>query len=162
MRGKTFLSELSLDEMKKIVDNVVIIEANKMIKNRVLAGQDVTQEEVNLHKETIKAEFMKDNKKFIKILKDELKDVEVRVKINIKGKQKNLGVMADKMTNIFRTIFSSPQGFMQVMQIPAAAKAFNQMLEASNLSPIDFGDIGELIKQMPQQMPQVPQMAQIQ
>jgi hypothetical protein len=160
-QGVTFLSELSLDEMKRVADNIVIIEANKMIKDRVLAGQDVTQEEIDLHKEVVRKDFMKDNKKFIKILKDELKNASIRVKINIKGKQKNLGLMADKMTNIFRTIFANPQGFMQVMQIPAAAKAFNQMLEASNLSPIDFGDVGEILKQaqQAQQAPQ-PEMAQ--
>ena len=162
--GTTFLSELSLEEMQKVADNIVVIEANKMIKDRVLAGQTVTQEEVDLRKKTVRDDFMKDNKKFIKILKDELKGAPVRVKVNVAGKQKNLSVMVDKLTNVVRFALSTynPQtGQFTVFQDPQMAKLFNQILESSGLSPIDYGAGKQPILTAPQppQAPVAPPMA---
>jgi hypothetical protein len=77
---------------------------------------------------------MKDNRKFIEILKGELEDAQIMININIAGKQKNLAERVDKLVNIFRQIAVNPQ----VLEIPQMAKMFNQILEASGLSPIDF------------------------
>lgn len=137
-KGTRFLSELSLDEMQMLAEKITTKAGNKMVKDRVLKGLEVTQEEVDLHKEMVRKEFMKDNKKFIEILKDELKNAPIRVKINVAGKQKDISLMADKLGDIFRQIIANPQGFLQVMQIPQAAKSFNQMLELSGMSPLDY------------------------
>ncbi len=60
------------------------------------------------------------------------------------GKSKNLASMTDKIVNIFRFAFSNPAGFAQTMQIPGMAKSFNQILEFSGLSPVDFTGIDKL------------------
>lgn len=163
VKGKKFLSSLSLDEMQKVSEGVVEYEINQTKKNVILSGQifDVSQEEVLRQK--IKEDFMKDNNKFLEILKDELKDAVINISINVSNKQKHLGEMADKMSNIFRQIFANPQGFIQVMQIPGAAKTFNQMLEYSNLSPISVGDFNLPVPQQQainqQSVPAMPQQA---
>jgi len=137
--GTKFLSELSLDELQAIAQNVATVEGNKMAKKKILSGEIVTQEEVDTYAEKKKAEYIeKGSKRFIEILKNQLKDVPLRVSVNVAGKQKDLGLMADKITNIFRQIFANPEGFMQVMAIPGAAKSFNAMLEYSGMNPIDF------------------------
>jgi len=92
------------------------------------------------------------NKKFIKILKDDWKDAPIEIEIVVAGKQKNLGKMADSITNIFRFIFSNPQGFMQIMQMPGMAKSFNQIMEYSGLNSMDFSGMEKI--QQEQQMQQ--------
>lgn len=159
-KGTRFLSELSLDEMQMVAERIVTKAGNKMVKDRVLKGLDVTQEEVDLHKEMVRKEFMKDNKKFIEILKDDFKNVPIRVKINVAGKQKDISLMADKLGDIFRQIIANPQGFLQVMQIPQAAKSFNQMLELSGMSPLDY-EARPTPQQIQQQLQQPNAMAQI-
>ena len=137
--GTKFLAELSLDELQMVAESVSIVERNKMVKKKVLEGRIVTQEEADAHQLLAKENFMKGGtKQFIEILKDELKDMPIKIKINVAGKQNDLGLMADKITNIFRQIFANPEGFMQVMAIPGAAKSFNAMLEYSGMSPMDF------------------------
>jgi len=134
-----FLSELSLDELQKVAENVSIIERNKLIKKRILSGKEIAQEEADIYQQKTKEDFMKvGNKQFITILKDEFKNLSVKVKVNVAGKQKDLILMTDKITNIFRTIFANPQGFMQIMAIPGASKSFNDMLEYSGMNPMDF------------------------
>ena len=135
-----FLSELTTEEMQNISDNIAIKETNRENIKRILSGgEPLRAEEMEVFKQQAKENFYKGgNKKFIKILKDELKGASIRVKVNILDKQKDLGIMADKLTNVFRSIFANPEGFQQVMQIPAAAKAFNEMLEVSGLSAMNF------------------------
>ena len=155
-----FLSELTTEEMQNISDNISIRETNKENINRILAGGDpLGVDEMETFKQKAKEDFYRGgNKKFIKILKDELKGASIRVKVNILNKQKDLGVMADKLTNVFRSIFANPEGFQQVMQIPAAAKAFNEMLEVSGLSAMNF-NIGVPQLQAPQEATQAPPQA---
>lgn len=163
-KGKRFLSELSSDEMSFISERMANNQANQLILKAVLNGQPITQEEV----ETLKAEFKQNfmdggNKKFIEILKGEFKDVELKVKVNIAGKQKNLPQMVDKIVNIFRFIISNPQGFAQLMQVPALQKAFTEILEYSGMSVANFSGIEKLLPPpQPVQSPvqTQPQLAQ--
>lgn len=137
--GTKFLSELSLDELQMVAKNVSIIESNKLIKKRILSGQTIEQAEADAYGEKIKDEFMgKGNERFIEILKDELKDAPLKVKVNVVGKQVNLLEKTDKLSNIFRTIAANPQ----ILQIPAMEKLFNKILKYSNLEEMDFGSMG--------------------
>uniref|UniRef100_A0A6H1ZZQ1 Uncharacterized protein n=1 Tax=viral metagenome TaxID=1070528 RepID=A0A6H1ZZQ1_9ZZZZ len=155
--GTKFLAELSLDELQMVAESVSIVERNKMVKKKVLEGRIVTQEEADAHQLLAKENFMKGGtKQFIEILKDELKDMPIKIKINVAGKQNDLGLMADKITNIFRQIFANPEGFMQVMAIPGAAKSFNAMLEYSGMNPMDFSFVSspqEMQEQMNNKQP---------
>ena len=95
------------------------------------------------------------NKKSIEILTKELKDAPVSVSVNIVGKQKNLSLMTDKLVNIFRQIIVAPQ----ILQEPKMSSLFNQIIESSGLSPLDFA--GMKLPQPIQQInrPNQPAMA---
>ena len=142
--GAKFLSELSLEELQTIAENVSTLEGNKMIKDRILSGKLVEQGEVDTYKMAVKEGLMKGGaKRFIEILKDDLKDAPLKVKVNVAGKQKNLLEQVDKLTNVFRTIAANSQ----ILQIPVMGKLFNEILEKSDLSPLDFTGLTESMSQ---------------
>ena len=146
--GTKFLSELSTEEMLYVSDRVVENEAKKYTIEKLFNMEVVTQDEVEAFKARVRDDFMKaGNKRFIEVLKGEFKRKMVRVKVNVKSKQKDLGLMTDKLTNIFRQIFANPQGFLQVMQIPGAAKTFNELIEYSGLSPVYYSQLMSANKQ---------------
>jgi len=137
--GIKFSEELSLDEMQEVGEVIATNQAEKKLKELILDGKIVDEaqrtELVNFYKE----EFVKGgNRKFFETIKGELKDIPVSVMVNIKGKQRYMAQNADKITNILREVMRNPQAFSQ---IPGVGKAFNQVLEESGLSPIDFTQI---------------------
>jgi hypothetical protein len=135
-KGKKFLAELSLDELEMVAESVVTCAVNNRIKKKMHDGKLMSKEQVELLKSTIRAEFMKrGSKRFIEIFKGEMADLPKRVKISIAGKQKDLSRMTDKLVNIFRQIIANPA----VLDDPRMAKLLAQIIEASGLSPIDFG-----------------------
>ena len=128
-----------MDEMleisEKISNNQAEREILEMILDDKMPTPEVRQELIKIKKE----EFMKGgNRKFMEILKGELDGLPLDVLINIKGKQKNMAQNADKITNIIREIVANPQAFQQ---IPGIGKAFNELLEDSGLSAIDFSQV---------------------
>lgn len=156
-KGAKFLSTLSIEEMQEVADRVTAYEAFKYQKEKVLNGETFNQEEVEAYKQKVRDSFTKDNKKFIEILKDEFSDMAINISINIAGKQKELGAQVQKLGNIFRQIISAPQ----VLDDPRMAKIFNQILESSGLSPIDFASKPQMpLQQQPMQagapIPQEP------
>ena len=137
-QGAKFLSELSLDELQYVTDALVSNETNKMVKEKILSGEIILPEEIELYKEKIKTEFKKKgNKHFIEILKGEFKDAPLAVKMVVKGKSKDLAGRTEKLVNVFRQIIANPA----VLQIPAIGKIFNDILESSGLNPADFSGI---------------------
>lgn len=152
----TFLSELSTEELEWVADRLATNEINNRIKARILNGEVVTPEEQQAATQFIKDTFKKTgNKQFLTILKGEFAKVPISVKVSVAGKSKNLSTMTDKLVNIFRFIFANPQGFAQIMQLPGMSKTFNQILEYSGLSPVDFAGIDKLA-QMPTPMSAMP------
>lgn len=133
--GKEFMDKLSLDELNEVADAIVTNEVNGIIKKRILNNGIVTPQEQEMLMQEEKDKFMKGgSKRFLKVFKDELKTLPVDVEINIKGKQKDLAKITAVLTNIFRQLIQNPQ----ILENPAFAKLFNQIIEASGLSPIDF------------------------
>ena len=137
--GKTFSEELSMDEMLEISEKVANNQANREIMDMILNDKtptpEVREELIKIKKE----EFMKGGtRRFMEILKGELDNLPLDVLINIKGKQKRMAENADKITNIIREIMANPQAFQQ---IPGIGKAFNELLENSGLSAIDFSQV---------------------
>lgn len=159
--GTTFLAELSLEELQYVTDCLVRNAANTYIKERILSGELVDDQEVEAIKQRIRDDMQaKGSKHFIEILKGEFKDAKLSVKVNIAGKQKNLASVVDKVVNVFRFAFSNPMGFAQTMQIPGMAKSFNDILEFSGLSVVDFSGVDKIAEKMAAQAaPQTPQPA---
>lgn len=165
--GTKFLSELTLEELQYVADCLVRNEVAKLLKEKVLNGEDIpSDEEKEMFEEKTREEFVrKGNKHFIQILKGEFKGSKLGVKVSVAGKSKNLAASVDKLTNIFRFVFSNPQGFAQTMQIPGMAKAFNSILEFSGLDPVDFSGIDKIVEQQqeaeqPVESPLQPNLAQ--
>lgn len=137
-KGARFLSELSLEDMQYVTDAVATNEANNYIKEKILNGEEIDPQEVEAYKQLIIADFKaKGNKHFIEILKGEFKNVKLSVKVSIKGKSKDLAAKTDGLVNVFRQIIANPA----VLQIPAIARIFNDILESSGLDPADFTGI---------------------
>jgi len=162
--GKTFSEELTMDEMLEISEKVATNAANREIMQLILDDKMPTPEVRDELIKIKKAEFMKGgSRKFMEVLKGELDGLPMDVLINIKGKQKRMAQNADKITNIIREIIANPQAFQQ---IPGIGKAFNELLEESGMSAIDFTQIttpedsavaqGEAQAQAPQ-APQLPE-----
>jgi len=138
-QGQEFLEEVDMDELQIIADSVMTNESNKIVKEKILSGELITKEEIELNKNSIRETFMKGgNKKFIKILEKEMEKAPIDVFVNIVGKQKYLAQITDKLVNVFRTIIANPGIFQQN---PSLVKIFNEVLEASGLSPIDFSGV---------------------
>ena len=147
--GKRFSEELSLDELAEVADTIANNQAEKRMKQMILTGNKVpTKEDREQIKSLIKETFLSRNKDraFFETVKGELKDIPVAVKVNIKGKQRYMAQNADKITNVIREVIRNPQAFTQV---PGIGKAFNQLLEESGMSPIDFTPMIEAVKQQP-------------
>lgn len=141
-KGVTFLSELSLEELQYVEEKMANAAWNKYSTEKVLNGLDIEQGEQEAFITDFKSKLKKQgNKRFIEILKDEFRGIRLAVKVSVSGKSKNLAMMTDKIVNVFRFAFSNPQGFAQAMQIPGMSKSFNQILEFSGLSPVDFSNI---------------------
>lgn len=134
--GKEFSADLTLDEMQEIVAVIVDNAVENDIKMLILDDKIPPPEIRDQLREIKRQEFMKGgSRRFFKVLKDELRDLPVDVFVNIRSKQKRMAENADKLTNIIRTLMVNPAIFQQV---PGLAKVFNELLEESNLSPIDF------------------------
>jgi hypothetical protein len=135
-RGKKFLEELSLDEMQQVADSLVINEVNKIKKEMILNGMELVPARIAEIEAQVREQFMKrGSKHFLEVLEREMDDLPISLRINIAGKQKNLDKVTDKLVNIFRQIIAAPQ----LLDDPRMAKLFNQIIEYSGLSPVDFG-----------------------
>src|SRR3990167_8522979 len=160
-QGVKFLSELSLEELQYVKERVVENQANKRIKEIVLSGGTITQEEIDVFKELTREQFKKKgNKHFIEILKNDFRDAPLAVKVSVAGKSKNMGAYVDKLSNVFRTIMVNPT----ILQNPAMAGLWNQIIEASGLDPVDFSSFQEepeqkIAKPVQIETPKTPEMA---
>lgn len=146
-KGITFSEELTLDEMQEIADIIARNKAEQQIIEKILEGELVTEATREQLIQTYKEQFAQGgSRKFFETIQGELEDIPLEVFVNIKGKQKNMAQEADKITNIIREVLRNPQAFQQV---PGVGKAFNQLLENSGLSPIDFTQITKTLPAQP-------------
>ena len=143
---KEWLEELSGDEVMEIAKRIVDKKTNDYIKDKILNGENLYKMDIENFKTEAKEKFMADgNKKFIKIIKDEFKNTPLGISTNIAGKQKNLALMTDKLTNVLRQFISTPE----MRQDPEMVKLLNTILESSGMSPIMFS--ASRMPQLPQQ-----------
>jgi hypothetical protein len=159
--GDKFLSCLSLEEMTELADQVVAYEFNKTIIKKVLAGEIVDLEESKGLLDAYKKQFFKSNKKFLTILEGELNDLPLEIEVNITDEQKNKAERAEKLSSIFTQVTQvltvDPNFFANH---PEMATLFNEIVESSGLSPLNFGMKGNIPQpQQQQQQPQVQQPA---
>lgn len=159
VKGKKFLATLSTEEFAWVSDRLAENFAANAQLEALLSGR------LPEEKETLKQQFLKEfakkgNKHLIEILKDEFKNEELKIGINIANKQKDLVALSDKLLSIFQFVFANPQGFQQAMQIPALAKSFESILEFSGVNVAEFASllVAPPVQQQATQTP-VPQTA---
>ena len=144
-QGQKFSEELSLDEMKEVADRIAINESNEKIKKLVLEGNLVTKEQQDLMLQVMRESFKKSgSRQFFEIMKDEFKDIPIKVFINIKGKQRDMVRNADALTKIIQFTIANAQA---IQAVPGISKAVNELLEESGMSPIDFAQITNIVEQ---------------
>lgn len=147
-QGDKWLDELSMDELKDVAENFATNLSNERLKQAFLNGHFPPPEAPGLLKQVIKTEFMKGGKKrFLEVAKGEFTKIPLKVQFNIAGKQKDIAGMVQKLNAIFRTLFANPQ----VLQAPGMGELFNEIIESSGLSPIDFDAFTE-----PPEVPATP------
>jgi len=153
LKGPEFLATLDFKDLQWVSDTLAENFANKTMKNQILNGKLPDDKETLIQK--FKEDFAKKgNQHKLKILKGEFKDAEIDIEIDVANKQHDLAGMTEKVFSIFQYVFSNPQGFQQVMQIDGMSSVFNDILEFSGVSGVDFSNIGNLppqIEEQPQQ-----------
>ena len=141
-KGQEFLATLDLSEMQELADKIAARQARKQLSEKVLSLKTIMGGEEEALKERLKNEFMAGgNKKFIKLIKEELKDTPVDIEINIVGKQKYLAETTDKLVNVIRFMLSTwnpNTGTFAVFDDPRMTKVFENIIEYSGLNPMDF------------------------
>ncbi len=137
-KGDKWLDELSLQELQEVAEKVSTNSSNKRIKDMILSGKMVSPQDQEVMRQVIKEEFMKGGKKrFMEIMKDEFKNLPLDVDFTIAGKQKNLAESVSKLNAVFRAVFANPA----ILQAPGMGELFNDILENSGLSPINFSSL---------------------
>ena len=151
-KGQEFLAELDLNELTEVRDQITENQANRMALNKILNGELVTPEEVEEFKIKASDEFSKGgSKRFLKILKNEMKDAPVSVRISIAGKQKDMSLFTDKLSSVFGQILANPG----ILQDPMMSQLFSEILESSGLDSIRYASLAK--KALP--APVAPQLA---
>ena len=149
--GKKFIADLSLDELNFVADRIANNRAEDEAKKLFLEGTFITQEKKDELVKFYRDEVTKrGNKQMIEIIGDEFDAKQIRIKITVAGKQKNLAQATDKLVNIFRQVMQAPQ----LLQDKGMAKLFNQIIEYSGLDPVDFSGLSKL-SPAPQQADQL-------
>lgn len=154
-QGKNFSEALSLDELQEVVEGISKNMVEKTKKAMILNGEKIT-EDMLAELQTSYADQVRaihGKRGFFEVIRGELKELPMSVMVNIAGKQRNMAQNADKLTNILREIIANPQAFQT---IPGVGKVFNELLEESGLSAIDFTQIVTPPVQAPQ--PTQPQL----
>lgn len=147
-KGTKFLSELSMEELKYVTDALVECETQKMIKERILNGEEISKEMEDEFRLKVREQFKKKgNKHFIEILKGEFKDKPLAVKVSVAG-DKRLSETVDKITKIVQFIVAANP---MALAFPGTWDLINQIIEQSGLDPVDFSDLADSFKQMGQQ-----------
>jgi len=139
--GQEFIATLSIQELRWVQEQLAQSHAVDKFKEAMFKGKVLSQEEIDLIKQVYTESLSKKgNKHMFKILKDEFRDINIKIGINIAGKQKDLANLSDKILSVFQFIFSNPQAFQQAMEIPALSESFHDILEFSGLNQSSFMD----------------------
>lgn len=142
LRGKKFLATLTADEMRWISERLADKYVNTKFVDSMIGGKIPTKEAEQMFRDEFMQKFSKmGNTQLIEILENEFEDAEINIGINVSGKQKDLANLTDKVLSVFQFIFTNRQAFTQAMQIPALAKAFDDLLEFSGINPADFSTL---------------------
>jgi hypothetical protein len=154
IKGDRWLDDLTLEELQYVAEGVAVKEANKKAVRLSLNKKpedEILQEDINTYRDQVRQQFIDGGtKRFIEIIKDEMKDLPMDVFVNIANKQAYLAQQADKLSNFISQVISNPA----IIQTPGMSDWINQLLEASGMNPINFDKTQKTINAQPQGQPQ--------
>lgn len=134
-KDNEFLSELSLEEMQEVAEAVVNNAVASELVKRVLDGKIIDYGELDAMKESYMQAFYKGgNKRFFKMFAEEMKNLPLDVEVNITQEESDKAYIAQSLSAVFTQIALNPS----LLDDPRMAKLFNEILEASNLSPLAY------------------------
>ena len=133
--GVEFLSTLTSEEMEYVMQKVPKNRAVKRQIEDILSGE--IPQDLAILEEEERRKFL-DNKQTLKILKDEFKNVNMKVKIRVSSKQKDMALFVDKLVNVLRQFWTLPP---EIKNDPTTQHVMNQILEASGFSPATLGKL---------------------
>ena len=143
--GAEFLSTLTSEEMEYVMKRV---PRNRAVKRQIedIVNGKIPQDLAILEEE--EKQKLSDNKQIFKILKNEFKNVTMKVKIRVSSKQKDMALFVDKLTNMLQWYGGLAP---EVKADPTVQHLVNQIVEASGLSPASLGGLGTPSPQIPLQ-----------
>ena len=126
-------SDFSIDELKLIDKTFAVNEANNRVKEAVLSGQIISQEEYQSAIDAFSQFIAQDGKRrYIDIPKDYFKDYEDKITIDITGETRNKQATLQTLSSILAQVASNPA----LLQDPTLLKIFNEILEISGVDII--------------------------
>lgn len=139
-------SDFSADEIKLIDTAFSINEANTRLKEAVLSGKIVTQEEYDQAIEAFRTFIAEDGKRrYLDVPEDYFKGYEKKVSIDITGESRNKQAQLQSLSTILSQVASNPG----ILQDPNLNKIFNEILELSGINfipvqPQRAGNVGNV------------------
>ena len=154
VKGKKFLSTLTSDQMEYVMKRVPRNRAVKRQIEDILSGK-ITQD-ISIYEEEEKQKLLQNgNQQVLEVLKDEFKNVRMKVKVRVSSKQKDMAQFTDKLVNVLRQYLSLPP---EVKQDPVTVELLSQILEASGISPASLGKFTTALS-APAPVPQLTEQA---
>lgn len=135
--GTEFISELSSEEMEYVMKRVPRNRAVKRQIEDVLNGKNPQPLEV-LEEEERERLMTSGAKQVLKILKDEFKNVKLKVKIRVSSKQKDMASFVDKLGNVLQWYSGITP---EMRNDPTIQHIMNQIVEASGLPSASLGGL---------------------
>lgn len=137
IKGKKFLSTLTADQMEYVMRKVPRSRAVARRWDDIVEGR--IPQELSIYEEEERQKLLQNgNRQVLEILKDEFKNVKMKVKVRVSGTQKDLAGFVDKLVNILRQYWTLPP---EVRNDPTTKHIMSQLLEASGLSPASLGQL---------------------
>lgn len=133
--GAEFLSTLTSDQMEYILQRVPRNRAVKRQWEDVFEGS--IPGDLALYEEEEKQKLLQGgNQQTLKILKDEFKNVRMKVKVRVSSKTKDMQAFVEKLGNILKQYWTLPP---EIKNDPTTKHYMSQIIEASGLPPMTWG-----------------------
>ena len=135
--GVEFLSSLTSDQLEYLLQRVPRNRAVKRQWEDVLSGRipgDLAAYEAEEKENLLRG----GNQQVLKILKDEFKEVKLKVKVRVSSKTKDMEGFVDKLSKVLQQYWALPP---ELKNDPTTQHLMNQILEASGLPPASLGGL---------------------
>ena len=155
------VSDYSDEELKIIDESFATFEVNKKVKELILSGKIVTQDDYDQAVQGFK-DLLSGTKRFLEIPDGYFDDIESKVSVITTNEQRDKATTLTSLSEIMKTAiasFNPTTGKFGVLEDPVLSKIFQQIVELSGaVSPVGLGLTKEVSdSQKPQMLMPPPQ-----